>query len=493
MKEKRFSIFQRITILVFALITLLGVLFVGLTYYATNHYHLASTQLLNKDVAANIAQFASPYDGTEINKRRADSIFKNVMIISPSAEVYFLDTTGNVLDFYGPTKDIKLWKVALKNIDKYIASKGQEYIKALDPRDPAYPKIFSAAEVRNGSKKYGYIYVILGSNEYRTVSDMLFSSHVSNLAIKAFCFIIIVSILFSLLYIKRIQKSFQSMIGVLEKFKNGDYTARFAIKDNDELAPVSLAFNKMADLLTYNINQLKLSENERKDFIANISHDLRTPLSIARGYAETLQIKKQDGSITFREQDDFLQMILKKTLQVEHMVSHLFEISKMQSPEFKISKEPFVLSEIIQETVNTFQLKAAAKNEILKCTQCEYHVWINADVNLMERVIQNLVDNAVKYTPENGIIQVGLSVEDNKLIFTIQNPGLSLPADLLEWINTPVKNDEQNIHLPGKSGLGLAIVKKILYLHNASLKASSQNNLNTFTFSMTIYNRDPNV
>ncbi len=465
----------------------------GLTYYATTHFHLASTQLLNKDVAAHIVKFASPYDGTEINKRKADSVFKNAMIISPSAEVYFLDTTGNVLDFYGPTKDIKLWKVALKNIDKYIASKGQEYIKAPDPRDPAYPKIFSASEVKNGTKKYGYIYVILGSNEYRTVSDMLFSSHVSNLAIKAFCFIIIVSILFSLLYIKRMQKSFQSMIGVLEKFQNGDYTARFAVKDNAELAPVSLAFNKMADLLTYNISQLKLSEIERKDFIANISHDLRTPLSIARGYAETLQIKKQDGSITDKEQDDYLQMILKKTLQVEHMVTHLFEISKMQFPEFKINKEPFVLSEIVQETVNTFQLKAAAKNEILKCAQCQYHVWINADVSLMERVIQNLVDNAVKNTPENGVIKVGLSVENNKLIFTIENPGTPLPAGLLDWINAPVNDNEEYINLPGKSGLGIAIVKKILYLHNASLTAWTQNNLNTFTFSMTIYNRDASV
>jgi hypothetical protein len=183
MKAKNFSIFRRIIILVFVLITVLGVLFMGITYYATTHFHLASTQLLNKDVAAHIVKFASPYDGTEINKRRADSVFKNAMIISPSAEVYFLDPAGNVLDFYGPTKNIKLWKVSLKNIDKYIASKGQEYIKAPDPRDPSYPKIISAAEVRNGSKKYGYIYVILGSNEYRTVSDMLFSSHVSNLAI----------------------------------------------------------------------------------------------------------------------------------------------------------------------------------------------------------------------------------------------------------------------------------------------------------------------
>ena len=288
MKAKRFSIFRRITIMVFALITILGVLFMALTYYATTHYHLASTQLLNKDVAAHIAKFASPFDRFGINKRKADSVFKNVMILNPSTEVYFLDSAGNVMDFYGPNKEIKLWKVPLENIDKFILSKGEEYIKSPDPKDQSQDKIFSAAEVTVKSKKLGYIYVVLGSNEYKNVSDLLFKSHISNLAIKAFIFIILLSIALSLLYIQSIQKRFNSMVNVLEKFQNGDFNARFKIKDNDELASVSLAFNKMADLLTYNIDQLTKSEMERKDFIANISHDLLTPLSIARGYAETI-------------------------------------------------------------------------------------------------------------------------------------------------------------------------------------------------------------
>jgi signal transduction histidine kinase len=488
MKEKKSSIFRRITIMVFTLITLLGVLFMGLTYYATNHYHLASTQLLNKDVAAHIAKFASPYDGTEINKRRADSVFKNAMIISPSAEVYFLDTAGNVLDFYGSKKEIKSWKVSLKNIDKYLASKGEDYIKAPDPRDPSNPKIFSAAEVKDKTKKLGYIYVILGSNEYRAVSDMLFSSHISGLVIKAFIFIILFSIVFSIFYIKRIQRSFKRMNTVLEKFQTGDFDARFKIKDNDELAPVSLAFNKMADLLTYNITQLRLTAQERKEFIASITHDLRTPLTIARGYAETLQIKKQNGTITDNEQDSFMQLILKKILQVQHMVEHLFEISKIDSVNYDLQKEPFVLSEVVQEIVNIFQLNSKEKKVSLKCVQCQYLVWVNADISLMERVIQNLVDNAVNNTPENGMIEVGLEVENNNLIFKIKNTGTPLSADFLAWINSSetIITDQY----PGgkKPGLGLIIVKKILLLHGSALQASTENNSeNVFSFQFDVY------
>ncbi len=101
MKAKNFSIFRRITILVFTLITILGLLFMALTYYSTTHYHLASTQLLNKDVAAHIAKFTSPYYANGTNKRIADSVFKNAMILNPSTEVYCLDYTGNLMDCDG--------------------------------------------------------------------------------------------------------------------------------------------------------------------------------------------------------------------------------------------------------------------------------------------------------------------------------------------------------------------------------------------------------
>jgi uncharacterized membrane protein len=91
--------FKRISILVFSLITVLGLLFILLTYLATTHYHQASTQLLNREVAAHIAKFTSPFESDGINKRKADSVFHDAMVISPSAEVYFLDTTGKVIAY----------------------------------------------------------------------------------------------------------------------------------------------------------------------------------------------------------------------------------------------------------------------------------------------------------------------------------------------------------------------------------------------------------
>lgn len=487
MKTKKFSIFQRITILVFALISALCVLFILITYLATTYFYQASTQLLNKDVATHIKEFSSPFEKDGINKRKADSVFKNAMVLSPSAEIYFLDTAGKVVAFHAPKDSIKLWDISLDNIKEYIKSNGGKYIKGPDPRDPANAKIFSASEVIYKEKKLGYIYVILGSNEYRSVSQMLFSSHVAKLAMLAFFIIILSSIIISFVYLKNMQKSFHRLLAVLDRFEAGDFTARFKVKEQHELALFTDGFNKMADLLVYNINQLKGLANERKDFIAHISHDLRTPLFIARGYTETLLIKKQDGTLSQNDHDNYVGMILNKILHVEQLVNALFELSKIESTLFKLDKEPFVLSEIVQETVNSFQLRATEKLISLKCTQCQYHVWVNADISMMERVIQNLIENAVKNTPDGGIIKVSLQIENNNLGFNIENTGKPLSEELVNWINDNDKNMTATAGKSIQSGLGLMIIKKILNLHNAALRIRiTERGTNTFSFSLPI-------
>jgi K+-sensing histidine kinase KdpD len=158
----------------------------------------------------------------------------------------------------------------------------------------------------------------------------------------------------------------------------------------------------------------------------------------------------------------------------------------MDSVEFTPRKEPFVFSEILQEAVNNFQLAAAEKKVSLKCTQCQYHVWINADIAMMERVVQNLVDNAVKGTPEGGKIEVSLTVENNKLIFDIMNTGSPLTKELLDWINS-YDDNETLFKRPRNLGLGLVIVNKILSLHKFSFKAQTQPSGNLFSIDMPIH------
>ena len=179
MRQQPFAIFRRIYIVVFLLIALLGLLFIGVTYLATTSFYAASTQLLNKDVAAHIAKFTSPYGREGFDRQKADSVFYQAMVISPSAEVYFLDTAGRVIYFHGDRSEIRNWQVDAVPLQRYLRSGGLQYISGSDPRDPGHKKIFSAASVEGDGGRLGYIYVILGNEQYRSVTQMLVNSRVT--------------------------------------------------------------------------------------------------------------------------------------------------------------------------------------------------------------------------------------------------------------------------------------------------------------------------
>ena len=316
---------------------------------------------------------------------------------------------------------------------------------------------------------------------------MLFRSHVSNLAVVAFGFIMIVSIAVSLVYVNRLQRRFNEMISVLDRFEQGDFDARFSISEKDEMATVAQSFNKMADLLMYNINRLTHSENERKNFIVNISHDLRTPLSIARGYSETLLIKKEKGEISLSQQQEYLQLVVAKIQQVENMVKQLFELSKIESATFEVKREPLIFSEILEEVIKASSLIAEERKIHIHCENCTDPSWIHADISLMERVLQNLLINSISYTPEQGTVRINLERSGSLLVFSIANKGEPLSADLLDWINSGAHGSQKQIR-PVRSAIGLSIVKKVLDFHGYYLVAAINPQYgNVFSFGMEIY------
>jgi signal transduction histidine kinase len=484
MKRNSTGIFSRLGLFVFFVITTLGILFVVVTYTATTEYYQASTQLLNKDLAVHIAQLSAPFSKDGIDPKKADSVFNSTMIISPSTEIYFLDTTGKVLYYHAPDSLIKEKHVSVENIETYLSDPIHE-IKDTDPRDPGTPKIFSAAPVMVGEKKIGYIYVILAGKEYRSVAEFVFKSRVGGWATKVFFIIILATVVFSLLYTSRLQNRYNHVIDVLNKFKEGDLNVRFNIQPKDEFFPIADAFNTMVAMLDSNFTRLKLLEDERKTFLANISHDLRTPLAVARGYTETLLMDANAGR---KEQEAHLEMILNKVMQVEKLVLQLFELSRMESVNFTPVREPFVFSEVLQEIVRGAEQQAKKKNIEITCENCEDNALIEADISMMERVVQNLLENAVKYTGADGHIKVKLSREAGSLALAIENTGKLLSTELLYWINNSAGDDA--LKRPKQAGLGLALVKRILQLHQYTIAVNTMaGDGNSFIIRLTTYKK----
>jgi signal transduction histidine kinase len=194
---------------------------------------------------------------------------------------------------------------------------------------------------------------------------------------------------------------------------------------------------------------------------------------------------KDEKKVTATQQEEFLHLVHRKLRQVEHMVKQLFDLSKMEAAEFVPKKEPFIFSEIVHEIIHASSSSALEKNIEIDCSVCESTSWIFADIGMMERVVQNLLINAIEYTPQNGFIKVSLTSHNFQLTFTIENSGESLSAELLEWFNQSGEAYKNKRH--SSRGIGLTIVKKILHLHQYSFKAETIDRAtNRFTITMPV-------
>jgi signal transduction histidine kinase len=249
-----------------------------------------------------------------------------------------------------------------------------------------------------------------------------------------------------------------------------------------ELKLLSHTFNDMADTILRNIDELKQVDTLRRELIANVSHDLRSPLAIIHGYIETLLIK--DDKLTPKERMHYMQIILNGSEKLKNLVSDLFELTKLEARQVELKKETFFINELLQDTIQQYKLSAEEKQISLESDISSSAPMVLADLTLMERVIQNLVSNAVKYTPEKGIIHVEVKKKNEEVEVEVRNTGEGIPQeDLPHIFDRYYKASSQKTG--NGTGLGLAIVKKILDLHNIDIQVSSTpGKFTSFSFSV---------
>lgn len=244
----------------------------------------------------------------------------------------------------------------------------------------------------------------------------------------------------------------------------------------------------MADTIVANIDELKSVENLRRELIANVSHDLRTPLAIMQGYVETLLMKEE--SITSENRQKYLNIILNSSEKLADLIKQLFEYSKLEARQIEPQKEPFQLTDLVQDAFARYQVLAKDKNITVKVEHEAGLPIVFADVSLVERVIQNLMDNALKFTPESGTVTIGLKELKDGVQIRVTDTGPGIPEAEQEFIfdryRKITKTSTQTTN--NGAGLGLAIVKKILELHNANIRVQSRLNEGTsFTFALPTY------
>ncbi len=480
------KLYLKISATLLAILAILGVVYILISSFVGQQYYQEVNQKLYGGIAEGAVKEVKPWVDGKVDTLAIQDIMHSMMIVNPSIEVYLLDTKGTIITYVAPYKRVKLKSVNLAPIKTFIAAKEKPFILGDDPRHPNREQVFSAAPIIENEETTGYMYIILASEEQAAVVSTLAGSYILKLGTNLFLLTLIGSLIIGLLAIWLLTKNLRQLIDTVRRFKEGDYEARIPNAEQGDMADLSVNFNEMADTIVANIDELKSVETLRRELIANVSHDLRTPLAIMQGYVETLLIKEE--SIQPEERRQYLNTILDSSEKLSGLIKQLFEYSKLEAKQIQPEKEPFHLSDLAQDIFQKYQILAKEKGIKMDLKAPNGLPMVFADLGLVERVIQNLMDNALKFTPAGGKVKIELVGNPQGVEVQIADNGPGIPEDKQAFIFERYRQATNEKEKGQGVGLGLAIVRKILELHNATIQVQSKLNEGTvFMFQLPAY------
>lgn len=488
MEHKKVRIFSRLYWQISAIFLAVLIIFTAIVLYisvqSAGDYSIEVNQKLNRELASNTVDVISPFleDGV-INQAAIEDLVHSMMVINPSIEIYLLDTGGKILSYVAPEKVVKLDRVSLEPVFRFINDREQQLIYGEDPRNPGERKTFSAAEVVIDGRLVGYIYIVLASQEYISAAHMVLGSYILGLSMKSIIAILILTTLVALFALWIIVKKLNVIITGISQFQDGDLETRIPVHRRGELDKIGIVFNDMAETIQRNIEELKGIDELRKELIGNISHDLRTPVASIQGYAETLILKKDN--LSAEEQEKYLGIIVKSSEKLKKLVSDLFELSLLQTNQVSLHAEPFSIAELVHDVANKYRLISGKKGISINTVVSKNTPVVLADVSLIDRVLQNLMDNAIRFCSEGDTITLEINPEDPENVrIKISDSGQGIQPDLLPHI---FERYFKSREYKQSTGLGLAIVKKIIDLHKTSIRVESIPGKGTsFYFSLPV-------
>ncbi|MCV2883382.1 HAMP domain-containing histidine kinase [Aestuariibacter sp. AA17] len=489
------SLYQRLALslsIVFILIISVVVCWTGSIHqqskqHAEQELHLdLATHLVNDNPL--LAEGVYDYEGLA-------NLFHTLMVLGPAFEFYYLDPEGHILTYSADPDKIKREKIAVDPIRTLIDKRGPLPILGEDPRHPTNKKIFSAAPVYKDQQLQGYLYMIIGGEN----ADTAFSRVSQHERLLNMASVAIASVLFLLFVLLLLFRAFthplKALCRAVEKV-NHDNLAHVQLSlptyessGHNEVSSLSRAFEKMLDKIQTQYQQLQLIDQHRRVLLADLSHDLRTPLANLQGYVETLSLRRDN--LTNDEHQAFLDICLKNANNLKKLIDQIFELAYLEGDHVTIQKEVFPLGELLQDVMAKFTLHANSRDVSLHIEPLAKDYLVQTDIGKVERVLTNLIDNAIRHTPKNGKVTVSVSVapsNSQSIRVNITDNGVGISQQEIAYIfdaryrATNTLEDKQS-----HAGLGLAICKKLIQLLNSDLTVKSELGKGTcFSFELNV-------
>lgn len=268
-------------------------------------------------------------------------------------------------------------------------------------------------------------------------------------------------------------KPLKEIDNAVREFTKGDLTRRVELHCGGELEDLGNSINRMA-------GELSQLEDSRRNFVAAVSHELRSPLTCMRGYVDAML----DGTIEGEDVPKYLQVVKDETNRLTDLVRDLLDMSRFESGKFPLQIAPFDANEMIRRILINFEPRIDANRIQVDVQFDEEHRYCSGDANRINQVVSNFVDNALKFMHEGSTLTVATRLEGRNVIFTVRNDGEPIAAkDLPHIFERFYKADKAHTSGMG-TGLGLAICKMIVQEHGSQIRVSSKVGDTTFEFAL---------
>ena len=489
MWRPRLCFYQRLAV------SLVAVFFCVITLFVVASSHLQESvthegeQRLHLKLASHLVQ-DNPLLKTGVYDYDAlKNLFHTLMVIGPSFEFYFADPKGEILAYSADVGEIVIQQIDLLPVKALLEDSSSLPLYGTDPKSTTKHKIFSVSPVFNEDELQGYLYVIIGGAQYDSIVDSL----AENKGIQQFFLVIVAGTLFLFFALMLLFRVFtlplKRLSDDMDSFRNSGFNLEtsgvsllpWKNDSRNEVERLGFSFNEMLKHIDLQWQQIKTTDSQRRSLLADLSHDLRTPLANLQGYVETLAIKGESLNASQRQQ--FIDISLKNLYNLKRLIDQIFELAYLESGHIKLKKENFLLTELLHDIAAKFKIKADEKQIRLQINAEQINAYVQADIEKVERVLTNLIENAIRHTPENGNIEIKVLSLNNQIQVSVIDSGIGIAPEELAYIfdaRYQASNSERDA--TAHVGLGLAISQKLVVLLGSNLNVSSELGCGT-TFS----------
>ena len=489
------TLYSKLALVLVGLLLTVGLVYQLISRSLTQHYMSGAVQSFNRDLAHHLIADQHLVVNGQIDSDAIEATFERYMTINPSIEIYLLDLQGQILTYSADPGVVKRNSVALPPIEAFLAGEKELPIFGDDPRSHDQRKSFSVAVVPTIEQPEGYLYVVLRGEMYDSIEQIYQASLVVRLSTWVLAASLLIGLLFGLLIFSLLTRRLRRLAQLMDQFKQSDFSSplgdhqwqrlRFGT-NGDEIDQLGGHFYQMAARMQTMISELQERDTLRRELVSHVSHDLRTPLTCLHGYLEILKLK--DHQLGPDDKREYLAAAFSHSKQLSRLVSQLFELAKLDAKATKPQTESFVAAELLHDIVQKFQLVASEQGVDLSVEIAVEAPFVEADIGMIERVMENLIANALHHTTAGGNVVVRLEREVDSISIAVVDNGLGIAEQDLPFVFDRFYRANNRSGSGGNHlGLGLAIAKGIMTLHASDLTVSSQlNQGTTFSFQLPI-------